>query len=130
MRRLLFFRTPRTSLALGTTFPIGSARSARSARTTRSTRSTTTRRSSRSEFFLGEFAITILIEFQQGRCGILDFVGIQKAVMILIEGFHQWGDRPRPSIRTARTARTAGRPGALLVLGDGGEGCASQSQRQ
>jgi hypothetical protein len=76
---------------------------------------------------LGEFAITILIEFQQGRCGILDFVGIQNAVMILIEGFHQWGDRPRPSIRTARTA---GRLGALLVLGDGGEGCASQSQRQ
>jgi hypothetical protein len=79
---------------------------------------------------LGEFAITVLVEFQQGRCGILDFVGIQKAVMILIEGFHQWGDHPRPSIRTARTARTAGRPGALLVLGDGGEGCASQSQRQ
>jgi hypothetical protein len=77
---------------------------------------------------LGEFAITILIEFQQGRCGILDFVGIQKAVMILIEGFHQWGDRPRPSIRTARTARTAGRLGALLVLGDGGEGCAGQRQ--
>lgn len=124
MRRLLFFRTPRTSLALGTTFPIGSARSAR---TTRTTGSTTTRRSSRSEFFLGEFAITILIEFQQGRCGILDFVGIQKAVMILIEGFHQWGDRPRPSIRTARTA---GRLGAIFVLGDGGEGCASQSQRQ
>jgi hypothetical protein len=82
---------------------------------------------------LGEFAITILVEFQQGRCGILDFVGIQKAVMILIEGFHQWGDHPRPSIRTARTARTAGtagRPGALLVLGDGGEGCAGQRQSQ
>jgi hypothetical protein len=76
---------------------------------------------------LGEFAITILIEFQQGRCGILDFVGIQKAVMILIEGLHQWGDRPRPSIRTARTA---GRLGALLVLGDGGEGCAGQRQSQ
>jgi hypothetical protein len=47
--------------------------------------------------------------------------------MILIEGFHQWGNHPRPSIRTARTA---GRLGAIFVLGDGGEGCASQSQRQ
>jgi hypothetical protein len=82
---------------------------------------------------LSELAVTVLVEFQQGGRGILDFVGIQNAVMILIEGFHQWGDHPRPSIRTARTARTtrtAGRPGALLVLGDGGEGCASQSQRQ
>ena len=115
MRRLLFFRTPWTALALGATFPIGS------------TRSTTARRASRSEFFLGEFAVTILVEFQQGRCGILDFVGIQKAVMILIEGFHQWGDHPRPSARTFRTAR---RLGALLILGDGCESCASQCQCQ
>ncbi len=121
MRRLLFFRTPWTALALGATFPI------RSTGTTRTTGTTTTRRSSRSEFFLGEFAVTILVEFQQGRCGILDFVGIQKAVMILIEGFHQWGDHPRPSARTFRTAR---RLGALLILGDGCESCASQCQCQ
>ena len=127
MRRLLFFRTPWTALALGATFPIRSARSARSTGSTGTTRSTTTRRSSRSEFFLGEFAVTILVEFQQGHCGILDFVGIQKAVMILIEGFHQWGDHPRPSIRTARTA---GRLGAIFILGDGGESCASQCQCQ
>jgi hypothetical protein len=76
---------------------------------------------------LSELAVTVLVEFQQGGRGILDFVGIQNAVMILIEGFHQWGDHPRPSIRTARTA---GRLGAIFVLGDGGEGCASQSQRQ
>ena len=127
MRRLLFFRTPWTPLALGATFTIRSARSARTTGTTGTTGTTTTRRSSRSEFFLGEFAVTILVEFQQGRCGILDFVGIQKAVMILIEGFHQWGDHPRPSIRTARTA---GRLGAIFVLGDGGESCASQRQCQ
>ena len=121
MRRLLFFRTSWTALALGATFPI------RSTGTTRTTGTTTTRRSSRSEFFLGEFAVTILVEFQQGRCGILDFVGIQKAVMILIEGFHHWGDHPRASIRTARTA---GRLGAIFILGDGCESCASQCQCQ
>ena len=121
MRRLLFFRTPWTALALGATFPI------RSTGTTRTTGTTTTRRSSRSEFFLGEFAVTILVEFQQGRCGSLNFVGIQKAVMVLIEGLHQWGDHARPS---ARTFRTAGRLGAIFILGDGGESCASQCQCQ
>ena len=85
MRRLLFFRTPWTALALGATFPIGSTGSTGSAR---SAGPTTTRRSSRSEFFLSELAVTVLVEFQQGGRGILDFVGIQNAVMILIEGFH------------------------------------------
>jgi len=127
VRRLLFFRAPWTALALGTSLSIRTTRTTGSAR---SARSTTTCRSSRSEFFLRELAVTVFVELQQGGRGILYFVGIQNAVMILIEGLHQWGDRPRPSIRTARTARTAGRPGALLVLGDGGEGCASQSQRQ
>ena len=127
MRRLLFFRTPWTALALGTSLSIRTTRTTRTTGSTRTTGTATTRRASRSEFFLSELAVTVLVEFQQGGRGILDFVGIQNAVMILIEGFHQWGDHPRPSIRTARTA---GRPGALLVLGDGGEGCASQSQRQ
>jgi len=130
VRRLLFFRAPWTALALGTSLSIRTTRTTGSARSARSARSTTTCRSSRSEFFLRELAVTVFVELQQGGRGILYFVGIQNAVMILIEGLHQWGDRPRPSIRTARTARTAGRPGALLVLGDGGEGCASQSQRQ
>ncbi len=118
MRRLLFFRTRRTPLALRATFPIGS---------TRSTRSTTARRASRSEFFLGELAVTVLVELQESGRGSLNFVGIQNAVMVLIEGLHQWGDHARPS---ARTFRTAGRLGAIFILGDGGESCASQCQCQ
>lgn len=79
VRRLLFFRTPWTALALGTSLSIW---------TTGTTGSTTTRRASRSKFFLSELAVTVLVEFQQGGRGILDFVGIQNAVMIFIEGLH------------------------------------------
>jgi hypothetical protein len=120
-------RTRRPSFATGATFTILTVRTARATGATGAARTAAAWRTSRAQFLLGEFAVPILVELQQGGRGVLDLARIESAVMIGVEGFHQWGDRPRPSIRTARTA---GRLGAIFVLGDGGEGCASQSQRQ
>ena len=131
-------RTRRPSFATGATFTILTVRTARATGATGAARTAAAWRTSRAQFFLGEFAVAILVELQQGDRGVLDFVRIESAVTIGVESFHQWGGHARtPATGAAGTAigttagSAVGATGRLrtpVILSDGGEGCAGQGQ--
>ena len=135
-------RTRRPSFASGATFTILTVRTVRTARATGATGATgATRtaaawRTGRAQFLLGEFAVPILVELQQGDRGVLDLARIESAVMIGVQGFHQWGCHARTPVTGAAgtavgtTVGTTGRLRTPVILSDGGEGCAGQGQCQ
>lgn len=118
-------RTRRPSFATGATFTILTLRTARATGATAAAW-----RTGRAQFFLGEFAVPILVELQQGDRGVLDLARIESAVMIGIQGFHQWGCHARTPVTGAAwtavgtTVGTTGRLRTPVILSDGGEGCA------
>lgn len=82
-------------------------------------------------FITGQFTIAVFIERLQGRTGVSDFIGINHAVIVRIEGFDECGLHPGSTAHAvARTVLTAGaaRPGIILagraarILGKSGEG--------
>ena len=142
-------RTRRPSFASGATFTILTVRTARAtgatgatgaARTARTARTAAAWRPGRAQFLLGEFAVPILVELQQGGRGVLDLARIESAVMIGVEGFHQWGCHARTPVTGAAgtavgttvgtTVGTIRRLRTPVILSDGGEGCAGQGQCQ
>ena len=103
-----------------------------------------TARAPRTEFVLRQLAVAVLVELLEGLAGLGDFVGVEDAVVVEVEGLKD-GRHAAPSagsagsaratIRTARSAGTTGGTsagpagtGRVAVLGEGRGGGESEAQ--